>query len=199
MTRPYQQRTRAAAQDDRRARMIQAVFAIGEAEGFEAVTLQSVADRAEVSLKTLVRHFGTKEELLRACMEVSTAREEGARQVPVGDVPAVAAVLAERYELIADRHVRRSHLEFMYPVMAEWLGRVRQSHMGWLGRAFAPWLPGDGAVRDHRLRQLFWATELRAWWALRHPLGCDRHEAEAVLRSNLEALVASWDNAGRST
>lgn len=200
MARAYRQEKRAQELDERRAATIEAVFALWAERGFEGVTLQSVADQAGVSLKSVVRYFGTKEGLLRACLDASVAREEGARDVTPGDVRAVVATLAERYEQLADRIVRDAEIEFRYPVMAEWVARARASHRDWLGRAFAPWLPASGRVRKERLGALFWATEIRSWWALRHALGHDRASAERVMKSLLDALVASWapERAGRS-
>lgn len=192
MTRAYTQRSRAAAQEDRRADMIAATFAVWERVGFDGVTLQAVADGAGVSLKTVVRHFGTREGLLTACMRASVAREEAERDAPAGDVHAVVKVLADRYELIADRIVRNAEIEFRYPVMTAWVAAARKSHLDWLARAFTPWLPAEGPVREHRLMALYWATELRCWWTLRHALGQSREAAETVWLDLLLALVAAW-------
>lgn len=172
--------------------MIQSAFDLWAEGGFEAVTLQGVADRSEVSLKTVVRHFGTKEGLFTACLAVSVAREEGAREVEPGDVAGVVAILAERYEALAETTVRNAEIEFRYPIMAEWVARSRASHAAWLARAFAPWLPAEGAERTRRLMALYWATEIRSWWAVRHAFGHDRPTAEAVMRTTLDALVAHW-------
>lgn len=200
MVRSYRLGKRATDVDERRAAAVEAAFAVWSELGFDGVTLQGVADRAGLSLKSVVRYFGTKEGLFRACLEVSVAREQGMRDVPAGDVAAVVRTLSERYEAIAERIVRNAEIEFRYPVMAEWVARVRASHTEWLARAFAPWLPTSGRVRKERLGALFWATEIRSWWALRHALGHDRASTERVMRSMLDALVASWtpERAGRS-
>ena len=192
MPRPYRQTARADAQDARRHAALDAVWRLWTHQGFAAVTLQAVADEAGLSLKSVVRYFGTKEGLLRACMEVSVAREEGERDAPVGDVAAVAAVLGARYEQAADWIVRNAEIEFRYPIMAEWLGRARRSHREWLGRAFAPWLPAEGPERERRLHALSMATELRGWWTARVALGASHEDAVAAMACLLGALVAEW-------
>lgn len=192
MTREYVQRLRADAREQRRRRIIEAVFEAWEDAGFDGVSLQAVADRAGVSVKTVLRHFGSREELLASCAEVSVAREQGQREVSPGDLPAIVAALSGRYEEIADRSVRASDLEFRHPVIAEWVASVRHSHLQWLAESFAPWLPADGPVRQQRLMALFWATELRCWWALRHALGRSREDTDAVMLELLEALTAGW-------
>lgn len=200
MVRAYVQTKRASALEQRRSAAIDAALGLLMDGGFDAVTLQAVADRAGVSLKSVVRYFGTKEGLFEACLEVSVSREEGLRDVDPGDVDAVVRTLSERYEAIADRTVRNAEIEFRYPLMAEWIARARASHRDWLGRAFAPWLPASGKLRKERVGALFWATELRSWWTLRHALGHDRASTERVMKSLLDALVASWspERAGRS-
>lgn len=194
MVRRYRQQLRARALEDRRQAAADAAIALWLKGGLDAITLQAVANHAGLSLKSVVRYFGNKDGLLRACMEVAVGREEGEREVPVGDVGAVVEVLAQRYELIADRVVKNGDAELRYPAMRAWVDRARKSHREWLARAFAPWLPARGRVRSQRLGALFWATEVRCWWTVRHALGFDRKAATGVLRTLLDALVASWTN-----
>lgn len=106
MARSYTQTTRREQTDARRQQMIQAVFALIDRGSFGEVTLQGVADEAGVSLKTVTRHFGSKEELLRQSMAKARGTEEANRDVPVGDLGAACRVLADRYEMkIGRAHV----------------------------------------------------------------------------------------------
>ena len=192
MARSYRTHRRTAAVDQRRAAAVDATRAILFEKGFDAVTLQAVADRTGVSLKSIVRYFGTREGLFRACMRASIAREESSRVASPGDVAAIAHTLAQRYRPMADWIVHNAHIEFAYPVMEEWMANVRRSHRDWLATAFAPWLPRKGPVRERRLMALFWATEVRSWWAVSSAFGHGPATAEAVMRETLDALVASW-------
>lgn len=193
MTRSYTQRARAEAQEARRQQVLDAAMALWHAQGVDSVTLQAIADAAGVALKTVVRNFGTKEGLVTAAMERAISREEQERDVPVGAIDAVVATLAGRYEALADWTVRNAELEFRFPVMERWVGRMRTSHAAWLARVFAPWLPPDGPVRTRRLMALFWATEIRCWWAVRVAFDLPHDDARDVMREGLRALVEAWE------
>lgn len=160
---------------------------------FDDMTLQGVADEAGVSLKTVTRQFGTKEQLLKAAMAEARQDEEQQREIPVGDPARVANVLAARYDEMAEMIYRMGDAELRYPWLGEWVQMARQSHLSWLATAFAPWLPDSGPDRHDRLMCLFDATEIRSWWATRYRFDCDAASAERIMRDQLEALTALWE------
>ena len=53
-----------AAQRDRRKRILDATLALAAKGGYEAVQIRTVAQRADVALGTLYRHFPSKVHLL---------------------------------------------------------------------------------------------------------------------------------------
>lgn len=201
MTRPYRQTRRSEQVHDRRRRIIDAVGTLMLRGSFDDVTLQGVADEAGVSLKTVTRQFGTKELLIQAAMAEARQDEEGRREIPVGDLDAVAQVLASRYEVMAELIYRMGDAEIRYPWLNDWVQMARQSHLNWLEAAFDPWLPTDPTTRHQRLMCLYSATEIRSWWAMRQRLGCDAAAAERVMREQLAALTSMWErtDAGRPT
>lgn len=196
MARSYTQTTRREQTEARRQQMIHAVFALIDRGSFGEVTLQGVADEAGVSLKTVTRHFGSKEELLRQSMAEARGTEEADRDVPVGDLGAACRVLADRYELMAEQIYRMGDVELTYPWLSEWVQMARDSHLDWLAETFAPWLPPDGPEREDRLMCLFSATEIRSWWAIRHRFGYSPDRARSVMERQLVALTSEW---GRNT
>lgn len=193
MTRRYTQTTRRDQTLARRQQMIQAVFALIDRGSFGEVTLQGVADEAGVSLKTVVRHFGSKEDLLRLAMAEARGLEEDNRSVPVGDLDAVCRVLGERYEAMAEQIYRSGDVELSYPWFSDWVQMARRSHLDWLAAAFDPWLPPSGPEREDRLMCLFSATEIRSWWAIRERFGYSPERARAVMGRQLEALTSQWE------
>lgn len=192
MSRPYTQTRRAEATEARRRKVLVAVGALMVRGAFEEVTLARVAEEAGVSLKTVTRQFGTKEELIRAAMQVGREVEEAERQVRPGDLGAAVEVLAGRYEEMGELIYRMGEAELRWPWLSTWVQMARESHLSWLAAAFATWMPADPEVRARRLGCLFVATEVRSWWALRNRLGHSRASAAAVLRATLEALIARW-------
>jgi AcrR family transcriptional regulator len=159
---------------------------------FDDVTLARVAEEAGVSLKTVTRQFGTKEELIRSTMTMARGVEEGRRVVRPGDLGAVVEILSGRYDEMAGTIYRMGEAELRWPWLSEWIQMARESHLAWLEAAFAPWMPPDDAVRGRRVACLFVATEVRSWWTLRNRLGHSRESAADVMRATLEALVARW-------
>ena len=66
MPRRYSMDTRQRAAQDARDRILEAALDELAACGSEAITLQSVADRADVAVRTLYNHFANRNELLTA-------------------------------------------------------------------------------------------------------------------------------------
>ena len=188
---------RAAEADERRERILRAATDLLLRKPYEEVTLQVVATEADVALKTVVRHFGTKDALVVACAESLSKKEERAREVPPGDIAAAARVLAGRYEALGEVTGRLLALEARIPAIAQVLGLARQSHLGWLEQTFAPWLSARAPKQKRaRLAQLFGATEIFVWTSWRTHLGLDVAEAEAALCDSLTALVTHWTRKG---
>lgn len=192
MARQYTQTTRHETTRARRRQMIEAVLALIERGSISEVTLQGVADEAGVSLKTIVRHFGSKEELLRQAMLEARGLEEEQRPLPVGDLDGVCRVLGKRYDEMAEFVYRMGDLELSYDWLSDWVQMARRSHLDWLAAAFEAWLPPEGPEREDRLMCLFGATEIRSWWTLRERFGYDPARARAVMRRQLEALTSQW-------
>jgi AcrR family transcriptional regulator len=163
----------------------------------DAVTLEAVADRAGVSLKTVVRQFKSKDALLLECAKSGPAIEEKKRTVSAGDVEGVVRVLSGRYEAMLDFVPGMFALEDRIPEVALARRSAIESHLGWLADAFSPWLRVRGAVRLRRLHALFGATELQVWWMWRRRVGLGRGAARDALAETLTALVAHWERHDR--
>jgi AcrR family transcriptional regulator len=186
-------RARAAAVDERRERVLQAAHAMLVESSWDDVTLEGIARRAGVALKTAVRQFRSKEELLGAAIRWHAPREAAMRSVIPGDVEGAARVLAERYDEMSPVIERYRPLEDRISAVAEIFAFARDGHLQWLEQTFAPWLPARrSVVRRQRLAALFGATELYVWHVWRHRLGWSRRVAEGALFETLQSLVDRW-------
>lgn len=67
MARRYQMKTRAAARDETREKIVRASMALHDEKGVAATTFADVAERAGVGGATVLRHFPTVGELVAAC------------------------------------------------------------------------------------------------------------------------------------
>src|SRR5689334_1090294 len=139
--RAYRMGVRAAAAEATTERILDAAVELFMGASYDQVSLEAVAQRANVSLPTVLRKFGSKDALLVACSRTRSGREWDQRVVTPGDVRGAARILAGRYEELLPMWKRYLGLEERYPAIAQALGEVRRGHLVWLAEVFAPFLP----------------------------------------------------------
>src|SRR5687768_16777445 len=100
--RAYRLGRRAEQMEQTRRRVFDAAFRRFCTLPYAEVTLEMLARDAGVSVQTLLRHFGSKEQLISAGTRVWSAEEKDRRAVPVGDNAAAARVLCRRYAALAE-------------------------------------------------------------------------------------------------
>src|SRR3569623_2055234 len=101
-TRTYTQTNRAAAAEETARRITRAAFEL-QAERLTAeISLDDIAARAEVSVQTILRRFGTKADLFRASLVWAIDQSAVERRAPAGDVPAAVRILVDHYEKHGD-------------------------------------------------------------------------------------------------
>jgi AcrR family transcriptional regulator len=190
LRRRYRSATRAAAAAATRQRILDvARHSLQHAASFDDVSLEQIAERAGIALKTVQRHFGSKAALLVECGQ--SKRQEP--EVTPGDIAGVAHALAARYEASMDVTLRYLAVEARVPAVAQVQSLARASHWRWLEQVFAPYLPARRSrLQRRRVAQLFAATELYSWYSWRRRLSISRDLAEQALTEMLAALVASW-------
>jgi|SRR5579884_433910 len=91
--RPYRSVVRREQATATRRRILEAAQRLFERDGYSATTMASIAEEAQVSLKTVYLAFGTKSGVLRALWHLLLRGDEEA--VPVGERPWFRAVLDE--------------------------------------------------------------------------------------------------------
>jgi AcrR family transcriptional regulator len=185
-TRPYQQRRRADAAADTAARILAAATALF-LEGGAEPTLEAVAARAEVSVQTVLRRFGSKDGLFQAAVEDGTRRVSAARgEAPVGDVPGAIANLVAHYVEWGDASLRLLALEATGSPIAAVTRDGRALHHAWVATVFAPQL----ADRPGRLSVLIALTDVYVWKILHHDLAHPPDEVERILVDLVERALA---------
>ncbi len=160
---------------------------------YDELTLALVAERAGVTVPTVLRHVGSKDGLLVEGARHWVPDEEERRDATPGDIPAIARVLAARYEVTGTIMLRYVAVAERVPTIAELIEQARQAHREWLEEVFADHLPtAPLALRRRRVAQLFAATEVYSWMSWRTSLGMSARQAELALAEALDALVTSW-------
>jgi AcrR family transcriptional regulator len=182
--RTYTMTNRAASAAATRRRVIEATISLAAERRFAEITLEAVATRAEVSVRTVLRHFVSREGLMSACMEAAMADIEAERRTPAGDVTAAVRTVVDHYEARG-----RTALLLLAQEDEDEFARTaaaagKAMHRDWVRDAFAP------ATTDETLLDLLVvATDVYAWKLLRLDRGLSREETETRLRALVRALL----------
>src|SRR6478609_4282613 len=98
--RPYRMTSRAEAANATAERIIDAVTELFWERPTDQVVLRDVAERAGVTVQTVLRKYGGKESLLAAAADRAMSRTEAERAVTPGDLDTAIEVLLEHYEQV---------------------------------------------------------------------------------------------------
>src|SRR3712207_4528033 len=105
--RRYRMRVRAEAAAETGRRILEAVIELHMERFFDQVSLEDIAERAGVTVQTVIRRFGSKERLIEAATEVVNRQVVRQRaQAPVGDIEGAVKNLVDHYEEWGDSVLR---------------------------------------------------------------------------------------------
>ena len=181
---------RASAVEQTRGRILQAAYELWLEQAYDAVSLEQVAARAGATKQTLLRHFGSKDQLAIAVVDWQRPREEAARAAEPGDTKGAIASLVERYERMGDANIRMLELERRGPAIDYLLAQGRQSHRRWVEHVFGPFLPARrGPAHEQRVMAFYAATEVMVWKLLRRDFQLSRKHTEGVLLELVAGLT----------
>jgi AcrR family transcriptional regulator len=191
-SRPYRQRARAAATQEATERILDAVEDLFWADPTRPVGLGAVAERAGVSVHSILRRFGSQEGMLDAAIQRRKGLVEMQRGEPTpGDLAAVVHAISEHYEQMGDRVLALLAAESQLESIKRLVELGRDVHVDWCRRMFAPALARRrGARRERLLAQLVAISDVYTWMLLRRQRGLTRAETERALLEMLEPLVA---------
>jgi AcrR family transcriptional regulator len=189
--RAYTQTVRAQRVAENEARILDAAEQLFMTLPYEAVTLAAIADTAGVTIPTLQRRFGSKEDVFWAAGVRVRARIEARRGRPApGDVEGALRDLLHHYDVDGDMTLHFLGQEASCPPIAKVLEGARAMHREWIESVFAEVLAGvSGAARRKRVDALFAATDLFVWKLLRRDLGRSRAEVHEIMLFTVHALI----------
>jgi AcrR family transcriptional regulator len=151
------------------------------------VTLNDVAEDAGVALRTVLRHFGSRDGLFEAAFSVMVEEISGhCAPTPPGDIEAAIESLVNHYEQDGDLNLKTLEEESDIPLLHTLLEQGRRIHRAWLEEIFGPLLVKlSKAQFQAKMIQLYAATDVYLWKLLRRDLGHSRD----VTRATFEQLV----------
>jgi AcrR family transcriptional regulator len=191
-TRPYRMAARAESAQANGERIVAVAHDLFAERLFDQVLLEDVAARAGVTVRTVVRRFGTKEHLFALVAAQRARLIRGEREAVItGDVPGAIGMLMDSYEAWGDEVLHLLAQERRADAIAKGVRAGREFHRAWVERVFSPLLKDSpSAQRKRRLAQLTAVTDVYTWKVLRRDLGLSRHEAERSVRELIENVVA---------
>jgi len=160
---------------------------------YDQVSLQAVADRAGVTVQTVLRRFTSKEQLFAAVTQWTSKQIRlGRGQAPVGDVTGAVRNLIDTYERWGDQVLHRLTQEQRTPALREVTEAGRRYHQAWVKHVFGPLLAdGPASERQQQRAQLVAVTDLYVWKVLRRDLGLSREETEMAIRDLVNRITGN--------
>ena len=191
-SRKYDMGARQQAKTATRGAIITAAVDTFMAERSFAITLSAVAERADVTVKTVLRHFGSRDGLVEAAWSRAYDEVMAERIPPQGDPEAALKVLIAHYErrgyvvlaMLADENDPRA---------ARMNSAGQLGHREWVEDVFADRLPERTAERSRLIDVLVVATDVYAWKLLRIDRGLSVDDVADRMLLMTEALLAATD------
>jgi AcrR family transcriptional regulator len=189
--RAYVMQARAASADATRQRILDAATAEVWNRRQSEVRLEDIAARAEITVQTVLRIFGSRARLIDAAWEAAGARIRKQREAAApGDIPGTVKALFDHYEDMGDFVIRNLAQEDEVPELREWLRHGRAAHRRSMQRQFGPWLDAaKPAVRGELLDCLVAICDVYTWKLLRRDMARSRGDAEMRVRRMLSGIL----------
>lgn len=176
---------RAEAVEATRHAILDALVDLSAERLFAEITLADVADRAGVSVQTVLRQFGSKVGLQEATARYMTGVIAAERRPTDGTIDGAIEALVKHYERRGDMVLMLLAQERSDPHAAEATRTGRQVHRQWVRDTLAH---GAG---DELLDLLVVATDLYAWKLLRRDRGLSPAETKTRIKQLVTAVLAT--------
>jgi AcrR family transcriptional regulator len=176
----------------------QAIFAAAAElwieRAFADITLEAIAARAGVSVRTVIRRYGSKEGLYEAGIQNDSSNMQAQRDLATpGDIDSALDYLLADYETYGDAIIRTLEVEGQLEAARKVLQAGRAYHRKWCEKVFAPYLPdGPEAHYEQKVTAFVAATDLYLWKLLRR----DLKQSLNITRETFYQLIKGLTNKG---
>jgi AcrR family transcriptional regulator len=188
-SRQYDMGARQRAKNATRDAIIKAAIDTFMAERSFALTLPTVAERADVTVKTVLRHFGSRDGLIEAAWSQAYDEVMAERIPPPGDLEGALKVLIAHYEGRGEV-VLAMLTEENDPRAARMNSAGRLGHRQWVEEVYGNRLPAGTDERIRLIDVLVVATDVYAWKLLRLDRGLSVDDVRDRMLLMTEALLA---------
>jgi AcrR family transcriptional regulator len=165
----------------------------------EEFTLDEIAGRAETTVQTVLRIFGSKDELIYEALEDMAADGVFLRPTASGDISAAVGSFFDIYETVGDLVIDRLGEERRRPALKATLDQGRENHRDGVKTVFAPQLERvHGAERAKLLTTLIVMTDVYVWKLLRRDMKMNRSAAEAIVARMIRNILEQGETNGKN-
>ncbi len=172
-------KARAESAEQTRIRIMEAAIELANEKPLLSLALPEIAERAGVSVQTILRQFGSRDGLLDATAEFARAQVLTERRIVPGDVSSGIRTLVDHYENRGDGVLLLLGQEAWEPRAAAITATGKRLHAEWVAELFSPRLAtASAADRAARLDLLVVATDVYTWKILRRDRRLSRPETE---------------------
>ena len=190
--RSYRMRARADAAEQTRLRIIGAAIELAFEKPVAAITLPVIAERARVSVQTVLRQFGSREALIDEAAESGRAAVRAERPADPDDIEGSLGALIEHYEARGDGALLLLGQEGWDRIAADLTREGKLLHRDWATRMFARTLDAlPDSRRVETLDLLVVATDVYAWKLLRRDRALTRGDTASRMRMLVEAIIST--------
>src|SRR5579884_784608 len=183
--RRYTMTARAEKAQATRNRICKAAVALYRKHAFEDFTLDDVARRAQTTVQTVLRTFGSKENLIMAALTALVESGAMPERTQAGDIPAAIEAHFDIYENIGDIVIARLADERRLPALKASLDEGRAGHRESVAQLFAPYIR-----QSKRLHEMLCViTDVYVWKLLRRDRGLDRDTAQSIMTALAISLI----------
>lgn len=181
---------RAEAASASRQRILQSALELCWERLAMEVTLDDIARRAGLSVKTVLRHFGSRDGLFTALEQFGMQEVRRERAAEPGDVVAAVRAIFDHYEHRGDGVLKMLGQELFDDAFRDGMDVGRRIHRQEISEVFAPQLAEHvPAQREALVDLLVIATDVYTWKLLRRDRGLDRATAEARVRQLVDDVL----------
>jgi len=188
--RSYTMRARAESTSKTRDRILDAAIALSQERLSLEIVLADVAERAGVTVQTVLRHFGSRQGLFEQAQARQIARVRAERATPVGDAVSAVRIIVIFYDRLGEWSLRLQAQEHSDESSRRRVELGRRLHRDWVEEVFAPQLAGR-RDREELVDLLVVSTDLLTWKILRRDGGMDRSTTCKRMLRLVRAVLSS--------
>ena len=175
-------------------RILAAVKALTLDFWLDEITLFQIAEKANVSIQTLFRHFGSREQLIQHAVNLISADILSQHAIPDEvSVQSIVSNLNEYYDLNGLFIIRLRSQAARLAEFEEFQVGWQNSHHLWIQNSFAIYLQALTTISQNELADtLFGLTDVHFWYVYYHELRKSRQELNIIWVRILRSLLLSY-------